>query len=107
MKFYHIILVLLLIAYINTEDGCKSIKNPSKKSDCNGKLSSTEQNKYSHCCYVDNDEGKACVALKKDEFDSLEQNIKEAKDKGEKVGTIECNSSYLKIGLLSLLFAVL
>ncbi len=47
------------------------------------------------------------MTLKKDEFDSLEQNIKEAKDKGEKVGTIECNSSYLKIGLLSLLFAVL
>ncbi len=108
MKFYHIILILLLIVYINTEDDCDDIKNPSSKKDCNGKLSSNDkEKKYTHCCFLENDGQKACLSFTQKEFDDIEKNMKEAKDKGEKVGSIECNSSYIKIGLLSLLFAVL
>lgn len=111
MKFYHFVLIAILIAYINTDCTSKiSGSGVSKKSDCHDALSDTEKKTYSHCCYLEDDTGssKACLPITKETFDGLEKVFQEAEKAGNKgKGVYDCNSSYIKIGLLSLLFAVL
>ena len=70
----------------------------------------TEKKTYSHCCYLEDDTGssKACLPITKETFDGLEKVFQEAEKAGNKgKGVYDCNSSYIKIGILSLLFAVL
>ena len=108
MKFYSTIILLALIAYINNED-CDHISNPSKKKDCNDKLSDSEkENGYTHCCFLEYSGGKTCYSVKKDEYDNIEDTIKTIeKDSNSKVNKLECYSSFLKIGFLNLLFFLL
>ena len=105
MRFYLTIILLALIAYANNEE-CDNISNPSKKKDCNGKLAESEKTDgYTHCCFLDYGGGKSCYAVKKNEYDNIENTIKEIeKDSNSKVNKLECHSLFLKLGFLNLLF---
>ena len=107
MKFYHFVLLAILITYINTD--CYGKTGVSKKGDCHDSLSDTEKKTYSHCCYQEDENGnKECVPVTKEYFDSIEKLTQASKEAGiESKGKFDCASSYVNIGLLSLLFAVL
>ena len=108
MKVYLTIILLALIAYINNEE-CEEISNPSKKKDCNGKLAESEKtNGYTHCCFLDYGGVKTCYSIKKNEYDNIENTIKEVeKNTNSKVKKLECYSLFLKLGFLNLLFFLL
>ena len=109
MKFYTVFILVLLIAYINSD--CEDI-NPSGKKDCKDKLSEADKNRgNSYCCYLESESGaKACWALKKDEYNDIDNYIKEAEKDSEgnlKIKTLYCNSLFLKLGFMNILFFLL
>ena len=117
-------LLLSLIADVYLDD-CESIQNPKSKSDCNGKLSDDDKNinKYAYCCYLSyskKSEKNSCIGVdqkyydnvakymkitkKRDEINKLMNEIDPDNNKYEDWGKvkIQCNSNYLKIGILFL-----
>ena len=110
MKLYQIALFLLFVSYVYTDEtDCIYIASPSKKSDCNEKLSEADKaNKYTHCCYQESGNSKACVAITQEIFDSIGKSSSSAKKAASDAHyKIECNSKYLTIGIISLLFFLL
>ena len=101
MKNYIILLLLISIFYVNSEKNCEDIK-PSKISDC--VLSSEDKKEYKYCCYDKIDDKEAeCDALTQATYEVTKDLAKSMeKTFGSKV-TFECNSSYLKLSLISLL----
>ena len=112
MKLYQIALFLLFASYVYTEEtDCDSIANPTKKSDCNEKLSTSDKTMYSHCCYQEAGEFKQCVAVTKEYFDSIGDS-KSSTNAANKYASLanykfDCNAQYLTIGIISLLFFLL
>ena len=108
MKFYTVFILVLLIAYINSD--CEDI-NPSGKKDCKDKLSESEKTNYSYCCYLETESGdKVCWALTKDEYNDIDNYIKEAEKDSEgnlKIKSLDCNSLFLKLGFMNILFFLL
>ena len=107
MKFYSAFILVLLIAYINSD--CEDI-NPSGKKDCKDKLSEADKNMgNSYCCYLEAESGnKACQALTKDEYNDIEGSKKKVEaQRDAKLKTIYCNSLFLKLGFMNILFFLL
>ncbi len=109
MKFYSVLILLVLITYIINEKSCNEIE-PSGKNDCHGKLSESDKtnSKLSYCCYLEYDSKKGCYGATQKEYD----NIKDTKKALEKLGNtkidkIDCYSLFLKLGFLNLLFFLL
>ena len=111
MKLYQIALLLLFVSYVYTDEtDCNLIANPTKKSDCNDKLSETDKTiyKFTHCCYQELGDVKSCVPLIQEAFDSIGKSSSTATNVASGVHyKIECNSNYLTIGIISLLFFLL
>ena len=64
------------------------------------------------CCYfkgkMENENINTCVPLTKAEYDDIKKTIKDAeKDSRNEVDKLDCNSSYLKYSLISLLLILL
>ena len=97
-------LIVLLSAETVEETDCDEIQNPTKKKDCNGKLSTSDKNEnYKYCCYFESDEGKVCLAYTQEDYDEIGDHKKYYKKAGIK---IECFSSYLSLGFLLLISLV-
>ena len=97
-------LIVLLSATTVEETDCDDIKNPSKKKDCNGKLSTSDKSEnYKYCCYLESDAGKTCSAYTQEDYDEIGDHKKDYKKAGVK---IECFSSYLALGFLLLISLV-
>ena len=97
-------LIVLLSATTVEETDCDEIQNPTKKKDCNGKLSTSDKNdNYKYCCYLESDAGNSCSAYTQDEYDHIGALKKEYKKANIK---IECFSSYLALGFLLLVSLV-
>ena len=109
MKFYSAFILVLLIAYINSDCDDENF-TPSGKKDCKDKLSEVDKNRGdSYCCYLEAERGdKVCLALTKDEYNDIEGFKKqlEAQEKA-KLKTIYCNSLFLKLGFMNILFFLL
>ena len=111
MQTYLFILTLLCLGFIHSSgEGCYRIsyENPSKET-CNNALSEDEK-KYGNekCCYmkckINGKEKESCESFTKYQFEHL--NFKDLKyECGSDDGfSIECDSNYFKLSLLSLIF---
>ena len=111
MKLYQIALLLFIVSYVYTDTDCNLISNPTKKSDCNEKLSAADKaNKIEYCCYAEVGELKACVGYTKELYDAIGEAKKSSSssDTSSSVkGKIECNSQYLTFGVITLLLYLL
>ena len=97
-------LIVLLSAETVEETDCDEIQNPTKKKDCNGKLSTSDKNEdYKYCCYLETNDGKLCEAYSQEEYDEIGDQKKDYKKAGVK---IECFSSNLSLGFLLLISLV-
>ena len=97
-------LIVLLSASTAEEIDCDDIPNPTKKKDCNGKLSTSDKNvNLKYCCYIERDGEKECEGITKEVYDQIGDNKKEYKKANIK---IECFSSYLALGILLLVSLV-
>ena len=108
MKFYTAFILLLLIAYINSDCEDESY-TPSKKKDCKDKLTDADKNKgKSYCCFVEVKDGaKGCWALTKDQYNDIDGFIKDEESDELKIKTLYCNSLLLKLGFMNILFFLL
>ena len=101
-----------------------AVKSPSKTSDCTDVLGTEAKNEGYHCCYIEykyknnhpeklQKEGAYCGLFTKTMYDNLKDEIKktkkEAKNNGYEVSKlkVKCHSSYLKIGVIGLIFALI
>ena len=98
-------------------------KSPSKKKDCNNAISDTVKDADYYCCFVEykfenkpsvgDQEGKYCVFYDKTLYDKVKDTVDELKDDAEKAGNkfkklkIKCQSAYLKMGVITLILALL
>jgi hypothetical protein len=103
-------LVILLVSLINilcTPTTCIEA-NPSKKSTCHDK---TVANSGEYCCYykakANGVTGTSCFELTKDQKDKIKDFIKEIEKTGVKVKSLDCKSSFMQLGLFSLIFLLL
>ena len=116
MKKYTIIFFAFILTFVFCDDEdssevqyCLPGVSASKAKDCeNIKLPSDE---YYKCCYfkgkMDNENTNTCVPLKKSEYDDIKKTIENSEKNGGKVDKLDCNSSYLKYSLISLLLILL
>ena len=116
MKLYTIIIAALLLVSILSDgdkDYCKG-EDATNKKDCEklkieGKRDDGEN--FTHCCYLegetDSKDLKACIPLTDSEYKDIKKYIKDAenasKEKDAKIKSLDCNSYYLKISLLTIL----
>lgn len=109
MKALYLVLIALLVSLYNCRE-CLDITAaaPEKAKDCND--ATFNKDTYYRCCFLDSkvkgmDEIKMCVPLTKAQYDAIGEYI----DKGKKESTVEvekysldCNSKYIALSLLSL-----
>ena len=97
MKYINIFLALALFCLTKS---CVEILSPKSKGDCNGKLTDAEKGvgaKY--CCFAEKNGEKACVPIDQATYDLIpDQKID---------GTFDCNSSFIKYGLIGLILVLL
>ena len=118
MRIFSFLIFIILISFV-FNSACSDKTNPSKAKDCNG-LDTGYSGGY--CCYVESsctpkgsstkNEDKDCEAYTKEEYDKIEAETKAYKELAKASCdkykyTIKCNSSYLKISLLGLLFILI
>ena len=97
MKLY-IIIVLGFLVTLTISD-CFGTASPSKENCNKAQLSDTEKNTASakYCCYQEYNGQSLCVPYSQDSYDKI------GKAKKSEIGTIECYSSYLKLGFLGII----
>ena len=107
MKLLNLLLVILLLQLFSCEEYCNEDTNPSKAKDCNNlKIDpSDEDGKY--CCFVENGNEKFCEVYSQEEYDKIEDLIKQVEKAGGKDVSIDCASNYTMISLLSLILLLL
>ena len=119
------ILLLSFITYVYLGEGiCGTNTSPKSASDCNDKLTDEDKNNYgyAYCCYFTlskKSEYNYCGGLSKKEYDNIGKYMKIQKiekevdeleneidpdDDYEDFGKLklECNSNYIKLGILIL-----
>ena len=103
MKVYQIILLLTLITFAYQFPICVSL-DPSVKN-CDDAISQADKNQGYHCCYLKK-EGITgfCQLLVKDEYENIQETI--IKMSG-KVESLDCRSSYLRLGIFALLYLLI
>ena len=105
-RIYQITILLVSILYIYSDD-CISV-NPSGKSDCHDK---SDKSGSSFCCYykikVNGQTSTTCLPLTKEVKEKIKDYIKTAKNTGVEVESLDCKSSFIGFGLLSLIFLLL
>ncbi len=116
MKVLFALISIFLLSFIYSDETktCEGIV--TKKSECHDIKLSDEKK----CCYINaiiSDDGKeeeikGCTDLKKTEYDDIDKYIEELKKENEKdekfkLKSIDCNSYYLHITILSLLFILI
>lgn len=113
-KFQLIALLSLIIYSYEVCSKAGTSASQVKKDDCkDDNLDQTLEKDYGyeHCCFATDDyrlKNGACIALTKPQYENIKDLIKHKElEDGAINGKIDCNSLYLKIGLLSLIFFLL
>ena len=110
MKTIQIIIFTFFIIYIQNK--CDIDYGINKPSDCHSReLSSTEKQHNKYCCYLyythDGKESKECSCTSQEEYDKIDDTIKQYEEFfGIKIKSLDCKSTYLQLGLFSLLFII-
>ena len=111
MKLLPIILIISFICYSISTTACEAsdAKDPSNAKECNER--SVDANEY--CCYIKGElklgyliqKVRGCITMKKKDIDNgaIEKHLKEDKERGSDY-SLDCNSSYITIGFLIILF---
>ena len=111
MKIYPCVILVSLILYIQNTCESEKVTVKEKKEDCiKRELSEKEKKKGAkHCCFskykVKDVTFEVCGAFSENEYKNLFRYIKEAEMNDDvDIKTIDCKSSYLKLGTLALIF---
>ena len=103
-KIYQTIIFLVTVLFIHSsDDNCYEL-NPSKKSTCHDK---TVANSDYYCCYLKQkylgETITSCTELSKEDKENIKEVIKEAEKNDVDIKSLDCKSSIIEFGLLSLM----
>ena len=104
MKAFYFLLIALFV-YQCYSTPCIAVSNPTEKKNCN---EAEVPSGYHKCCYTvakkGSEEQKACIPVKKEEYDDISKYIDNTKKSGglDKLD-VDCASKYLVISIISLL----
>jgi hypothetical protein len=103
-KIYQTIIFLVTVLFIHSsDDNCYEL-NPSKKSTCHDK---TVANSGYYCCYFKQkflgETFEMCSELSKEDKENIKEVIKEAEKNDVDIKSLDCKSSIIEFGLLSLM----
>ena len=112
MKLFILILYLSFINYISSDQCDKFTSTPSQTSDCQDKLSQSQidDDKKAYCCYSKDDVhvNPQCISLTQEQYDNIKDYIKFNRILwGESNLSVDCNSSFISLGLLYLILFLL
>ena len=105
MKIYSFIIVLFLFINVNSQKFCNKSIYPEKSEDCY-KINLSEEeirNGTKYCCYVVIDDKISCEGLNQEEYEEIGMNVLIAEANSFDY-EIDCNSFYLHLGLINLLY---
>lgn len=110
IKIYQLF-ILLVSLYIYSSNDCEQ-EDVSKKSVCHDK---TVKDSGKYCCFIkakaNGKTSSACVSLTKEEKENIKKTIEEwekaADVSGAKIKSLDCKSSFIELGLISLIFLLL
>jgi len=112
MKTYSFVILAVLFLYIQNDCEIQN-ETVSNKEVCWSRTFSEEEKnekKYEHCCYVKykflDENHQECDGLDKDDYDNIKKYLKYVKMMKIDVETLDCKSSYLKLGALALIFLI-
>ena len=112
MKNYQILILSFLIVYVHNT--CLTDKDINAPSDCHSRELSPqeEKEKNKYCCYChsvrEGEESKECLSITGDEYNNIAKTIERIElFFGTTVKSLDCQSTILQIGFLSLLFLFL
>ena len=107
-KINQLIILLISILYIYSSGICLE-EDVSSKSTCHDQ---TNESADLYCCYLkakfDGETGTGCIPLskaQKDDIGSYIKNMEKASDADVK--SLDCKSSFMELGLFSLIFLLL
>ncbi len=105
MKIYTFINILILFIFGNSQKYCNNSIYPEKSEDCYKINLSEEEIKsdIKYCCYVLIDDKISCQGLNQEEYEEIGMNVLIADANGFDY-EIDCNSFYLYLGLINLLY---
>ena len=112
MKTYKIIILLITILYVYSSSTEKcDMFNPSTRNTCHNLFTDEDRKKGNYCCYHKykyNDEKYIeCLPLSEEEKADINGYINGLETSEQKVISLDCKSSYFRIGLLSLIYLLL
>ena len=104
-KIYYLAILLVLLLNIQLSVSACVEVNPSKKSTCHDK---TVANSGYYCCYLkqkfQGETFEMCSELSKEDKENIKEVIKEAeKEEDVDIKSLDCKSSFIEFGLLSLM----
>ncbi len=107
-SIYQIIILLVSLLYINSSSDCNDIENPSR-TECRT-YTSADDGEY--CCYYkvkyQGNTYTRCLLLDKTEKDDINKFIDQLeKEDDVSVKSLDCKSSFIELGLFSLIFLLL
>jgi hypothetical protein len=106
-----IILLFSLLEIISSQRGCGRSATVTSADDCtDDSISPTDKNDdYVHCCFIEYKKGnsKSCAAFTSYQYENLGKLIKKYEEDYSYDYKVDCNSSYLQIGLILILSLIL
>ena len=106
-KIFHLVILLVSLLINQCSAACPEV-NPSKKSTCHDK---TVANSGSYCCYykakANGETATMCIELLKEQKEKIDDYIGQVEKAGVSVKSLDCKSSFIEFGLLSLIFLLL
>ena len=107
-KIFHLVILLVSLLINQCSAATCHEVNPSKKSTCHDK---TVANSGTYCCYykakANGETGTMCIELLKEQKEKIDDYIDKMEETGVSVKSLDCKSSFIEFGLLSLIFLLL
>ena len=111
MKFYELLIFIsLIINFCNSTTECGLDDEATGPSDCKNRDIEGTGAKY--CCYFEGTDAgntvKACFPVSESAYKDIKGYIKKFEEQNdEKIQKLDCNSFYLQLGIMSLIFLFL
>jgi hypothetical protein len=108
-KLFPIIIFLISVWYIySSSDPLCEGENVSKRNICHDQ---TQENSGFFCCYYkstyNGDTATGCTELTKSQKENIKKTIEDLESKGVDIKSLDCKTSFIELGLFSLIFLVL
>ncbi len=111
-KYYILLILLCSVIFIHSTDLSNVCKGSASSTyECVDKFTAADRDGGYYCCYEKAKSGNVqvsdCVMLEEEQYDDIKNYIGYLKDSGLKDVSVDCNSYYLQLGILSLLLILI